>query len=112
MTFSIVSLSYQESSSPENRLLLAVSTLCSVCYLRARFTAITDWNAAPLYFSVTFSKAMIRVLPIISVLFAGALAQTLTGDFTCMTAGNFQLCQNLWGASTYNDAAIYLSRGC
>lgn len=35
----------------------------------------------------------LAVLPAISV----ALAQTLTGQFDCMPAGNFQLCQNLWG---------------
>lgn len=35
-----------------------------------------------------------------SSLFTGALAQTLlTGQYSCASAGNYELCQNLWGES-------------
>lgn len=32
---------------------------------------------------------------------ATASAQTITGAFTCEAAGEYTLCQNLWGACTY-----------
>ena len=42
------------------------------------------------------------VLPFVSL----ALAQTLTGAFDCEPAGNFQLCQNLWGACKWGFILI------
>ncbi len=40
-----------------------------------------------------------------AALVAVVSGQTLTGAFDCMAAGDYTLCQNLWGERTY----IFLS---
>ncbi len=40
------------------------------------------------------------LLSVISLFFASAYAQTISGETDCLPAGGFTLCQNLWGAST------------
>ena len=41
-------------------------------------------------------------LAILVALVATASAQTLYGQYDCMAAGAYQLCQNLWGECTYS----------
>ncbi|EJD05344.1 endocellulase [Fomitiporia mediterranea MF3/22] len=40
-----------------------------------------------------------RSLLVLSGLSAAVIAQTISGKFDCLPAGNFNLCQNLWGAN-------------
>ncbi|KAF8918183.1 endocellulase [Mucidula mucida] len=39
------------------------------------------------------------LLSVISLFFASAYAQTISGETDCLPAGGFTLCQNLWGAN-------------
>ncbi|KAF9022279.1 glycoside hydrolase family 12 protein [Hymenopellis radicata] len=41
----------------------------------------------------------LTVLSAISLLVASAFAQTISGQFDCLPAGSYTLCQNLWGAT-------------
>ena len=41
---------------------------------------------------------------------ASATAQTLTGQYDCTPAGQFTLCQNLWGKCTYSAAQAWVIR--
>ncbi|OCB91767.1 endocellulase [Sanghuangporus baumii] len=42
----------------------------------------------------------------LATLSAGALAQTITGRDDCLPAGNYLLCQNLWGAGYITDSGV------
>ncbi|KAF8918184.1 endocellulase [Mucidula mucida] len=41
----------------------------------------------------------LTVVSTISLLVASAFAQTISGQFDCLAAGSYTLCQNLWGAT-------------
>ncbi|KAH8110276.1 endocellulase [Phellopilus nigrolimitatus] len=51
------------------------------------------------------------ILPVILVFISAVVAQTISGDFDCMPAGDFTLCQNLWGsdAGVGNQSSTLIS---
>lgn len=52
---------------------------------------------------------MIYVVSLLSLAASGVVAQTLTGQYSCATAGNYQLCQNLWGECTDSSVPVFPS---
>ena len=55
----------------------------------------TSSNSAKMHFSTLFTLVAVA---------ASAAAQTISGQYDCMPAGAYTLCQNLWGRCTSSQS--------
>lgn len=47
-----------------------------------------------------------HILLSLALVATGAFAQTISGQFDCLPAGQYTLCQNLWGIRTFVHLAM------